>query len=104
MRKNFVALRDGGPPIPEDISEFQKRRLLRCLHIANLYLRKGKSSAEIGKMEDLTHQRVVQLLQFAIKHLWRTGWLRKRKVFELPAAVEPDLPTGRLPDQDSVLS
>ena len=94
IQAGSLQLKDGPPPLPDrlwsrrasrykPLSTFQKGRYEEAVEFADLYLRKGMTVTEIADDMKLTHQRVCQILDFAVKYLCKTRHLvrlrRRRK-------------------------
>ncbi len=77
------AIKESKVEIPEDRTPFQQARLIRCLGVVSDYLKTSKTTQEIGEEMNLTHQRVVQLLQFGL------GYLMDKQYIRTPLAEDP---------------
>jgi hypothetical protein len=76
IKKGAMVLDPGSPPPPDEISDFQKRRIRRACMYADLYFRKKQTIDQIGEaIGAVSHQWVSQMLKVAVKFLTDTGWL-----------------------------
>ncbi len=77
IRDGAIQVEPGPFRIPVGMSRAKEVRLRRNYEALTLYLWQAQSVTEIAKKMELSHQRICQMLEMAIKYAIETGMIRR---------------------------